>query len=103
MVVSCVETTHNDLRLAVETLSGGIISGVANYIRREFKIMRVGNTNSAFLLTTTWRRNWRRGETGFGKRQREEELALQGKQRKNGEKGRPQLVACCVVAAGHRR
>ena len=48
-------------------LSGGIISDVANYIRREFEIMWLGNTKFAFSLTIAWRRNWRRRETAFGK------------------------------------
>ncbi len=66
MVVSCVETTHNDFRLAVE---GRLVElfrvSLTNYIRWEFKIMRLGNTNPAFSLTTAWRRHWRLRETAL--------------------------------------
>ena len=53
-MVSCFETTHSDLRLAVEGCLVGLFRGVVNYIRREFEIMRLGNTNFAYSLTGQW-------------------------------------------------
>ena len=52
-MVSCVETTHNDLRLAVEGCLVGFFSGVVNYIRREFEIMQLDSPILRFALTTS--------------------------------------------------
>ena len=56
---SPIETTHNDLRLAVEALSGGLPLTI--YARR-FESVRIGSDKFSSELTTDRKPNWRRGD-----------------------------------------
>jgi hypothetical protein len=58
------ETTHNDLRLAFEALSGGLPFTI--YAAR-FESVRIGTNKFSRVLTNTTGRTRRRGETASGK------------------------------------
>jgi hypothetical protein len=79
---SPIETTHNDLRLAVAVWWASV-----NYIRRllEKCPARIGQILSR--VNQEPGRNWRRGETAFGKRWRRAWLAVQEGCGRNGETG----------------
>jgi hypothetical protein len=61
---SPVETTHNDLRLAFEALSGGLPFTI--YAAR-FESVRIGANKFSRVLTNAASWTWRRGETPSGK------------------------------------
>ena len=71
------------LRLAVEALSGGLPFTI---YAGSFERVRVGSDNFSRELTNDRKRNWRRGESAFGKGWRGAGLAGQAGRGRNGEK-----------------